>query len=1056
MFYNSIFLNPRKFKGTLKGTRYFATIALFYLPLSNFARTNACSSAIKTARSTKCIVQESKEIKLNDKFFSNCRPKYSIDFSCKFIIPLALHNKHNKIRKSSSLAIREKKDIVTYLKNNLEQNRLDIIEYRDEKEINSNLIQSQQLIEPKEKITTTVLRKTFQTNCLTKIWDAYKSLVEDGNLKCLRIRIINKLMRLIKELDKDPVSRLEKLKRIHEDIENVEMKKTQEIQVFLIEAYIDNNMIDKAREVFNKINEWKYIGNSPLKKLVFCNAINIMMAAYGMRGKPGTNLEEVTNLFTLMHEKKLTPNGTTKTILKDIFRYHLNNDAISWIRELREKKFIDVGLEKEILLILLKNNNLKEAISSFEEMKARNLKPDVYSYVPLIHQLAQHERIDKALELIEEIKKQKVHLNVVAYNVFIKVYNMASKYEQTGQIIEDMLKQNIEPNTRTFSQLINAYAKMGNADLALQVIKKMSDMNIQPNEYIYISMIELFSNLSDIQSMENVFHQMIDNRIGLKETAYYHLLMGYTRVQDLNKAFQTCRLMIKSGIEPNVRTYNALISLLAERGDTTGAHMLFHEMRQFGLSPDVYTYTSLINAYVKASEINIAEKIFSEMEKAGIEPSTTTYNVLMSYYVKRKDINRLRQIFKEIIRRNIQPDNFTYCCLVDGFCSNNDLESAVTLLSNMQYRNLKPDAHMYTVLINAYIKNGNFSKAKSLYETMIKDKIDPTFITYAVLIDGHARIGDLDFSRKLLSELISQSIDGTLNQIAYKSKVLNPDIFTPLIDAYAKQGQTGPAWAIFEEMTTLGVKHNLYVYTILMNAYYRGHNYEAVWQMWKVMRKNFTTSISRSQVYKQLLDLKQKEQHKENSSSMMTLAESKWTSSFLISFSLLYSSRSIIQSPPNQAVSIMINALTAAKKFKLIELEWNKLVNEDFEFDCLNYNHYIQSLIISEKIKLACKLLNEHLIKGWEKGLALSNIYKEKFSVQSIKYRQELLKNSSKFYPQKKTILLLANYFEKTNCEINQGKDNKRTTQYLKELKDEFPEVFNITQELFESYRLNK
>ncbi|CAG8648138.1 9488_t:CDS:1, partial [Rhizophagus irregularis] len=964
MFYNSIFLNPRKFKVTLKGTRYFATIALFYLPLSNFARTNACTSVIKTTRPTKCIiVQESKEIKLNN-FFSNRRPKYSIDFSCKFIIPLSLHNKHNKIRKSSSLTIREKKDTVTYLKNKLEQNQLDVIEYRDEKEISNNLIQSQQLIEPKKKITSTIFRKIIQTNCLTKIWDTYKSLVEDGNLKYLKSRHINKLMRLIKEFDKDSVSRLEKLQKIHNDIENVGMKETQGVQISLIEAYIDNNMIDKAREVFNKINEWKYIGNGPLKKLDFCNAFNIMIAAYGMRSKPGTNLEEVTKLFTLMHEKNLTPNGTTKTILKDIFRYHLNNDAISWIRELREKNFIDVGLEKEILLILLKNNNLKEALRSFEDMKARNLKPDIYSYVPLIHQLAQHERVDEALKLIEEVKEQKVHLNTVAYNVFIKVYIMASKYEQTDQIIGDMLKQNTEPNTRTFSQLFNAYAKAGNADLALQIIKKMSDMNIQPNEYIYCLMIEMFSNLSDIQSMENVFRHMIDNGIESKGVAYYYLLLGYTRVQDFNKALQTCRLMIKSGIEPNVRTYNALLSLFAEKGGKKGARLLFREMQRFGLSPDVYTYTSLINAYVKASDINKAEKIFSEMKKAGIEPSITTYNVLMSYYAKKKDIKKLRQIFNEIVIRNIQPDNFTYCCLMDGFVSNNDFRSAITLLNDMQNRNLKLDAHVYTVLIKAYMKIGNFSKAKSLYETMIKDKVDPTFVTYAVLIDGHARIGELDFSRKLLTELISH---GTMNQIAY-NKILSPDIFTPLMDAYAKQGLTEPARAIFEEMTTVGAKHNLYVYTILMDAYYRGHNYEAVWQMWKLTKKFFVTPLSKSKIYEQLLDLQQNQQneHKENSSTM-TLAESKWSSSLLISFSLLYSLRPITQSPPNQALSIMINALTAAKKFKLIELEWNKLNNEDFEFDCLNYNDYIQSLIISEKIRLACKLLNEHLVKGWEK-----------------------------------------------------------------------------------------
>ncbi|CAI2175098.1 2029_t:CDS:1 [Funneliformis geosporum] len=895
------------------------------------------------------------------------------------------------------------------------------------------------------------------------------SLVENGDLKYTEIRLINRLMRTVKESDNDPASRLKYFQLIHKDMEQTGIKKTQEQQNYLIEAYLDNNMIDKARVVFDEINRWEYLGKRPVGKLVFCNAFNMMINAYGMRsyrlekeGKPGTkseDLREVTKLFTLMHEKNLIPNGTTKTILKNIFRYHFDNNAISWIRELRKKGIVDAGLEKEILIILLENHNIKEAIRFFGDMKERNLVPDVYSYIPLIHQLAQHGKVEESLKLIEEMKERNVPLNTVAYNVLIGVYNMASNYEQAGQLIENMLKQNIEPNIRTFGQLINTYAKAGKSDLALQVLKMMTKFGIQPNEYIYTSMIELFANLSDIQSMENVFRRMVDSGISPKEVTYYILLMGYSRVQDLNKSFQTCRLMIKSGIEPNVRTYNALISLFAQKGDTTGAHMLFHEMQQFGISPDVYTYTSLINAYVNSSNIRGAESLFSEMKKGRIKPLTTTYNVLMSYYVGQKDIYQVQQIFDEMIRERIQPDNFTYCCLMDGFCSQNDLESAVSLMNNLQKNKMKPDAQIYTVLIHAYMRNGNFLQAKRLYEDMIQNGVYPTFVTYAILIDGHARIGELDFARKLLTELISQSTKETVNQSVYKDKtILNPDIFTPLMDAYAKQGQTEAAWEIFEEMITLGVKHNLHVYTILMSAYYRGRNYEAVWKMWKVMSKNITSSSifsTNSKIYEQLKNLDFIESQTSEEDFSMTLAESKWSSSLLISFSLLYSSISVIQPPPNQAVSIMIETLTAAKKFKAIELEWRRLDKGDFEFDCVNYNHYIQSLIISGKIKLACKLLDEHLIKGWERGLALSNIYKEKFSIQSINYRQELLKNSSKFYPHKKTLLLLAKYFENINFEINQGKNVKKHLQNLKEFEDEFPEIVNITREFFESWKLN-
>ncbi|POG78589.1 hypothetical protein GLOIN_2v1766475 [Rhizophagus irregularis DAOM 181602=DAOM 197198] len=235
--------------------------------------------------------------------------------------------------------------------------------------------------------------------------------------------------------------------------------------------------------------------------------------------RSGTNLEEVTKLFTLMHEKKLTPNKTTKPILKNIFRHHLNNDAISWIRELREKNFIDVG---------------------FEDMKARNLKPDIYSYVPLIHQLAQHERADEALKLIE-VKEQKVHLNTVAYNVFIK---------------------------------------------------KMSDMNIQPNEYIYYLMIEMFSNLSYpingkcFNKALQTCRLMIKSGIEPKISTYNALLSLFTEKGGKKGARLLFREMQRFGLSPDVYTYTSLINAYVKASDIKSRKIL-SEMKKAGIEPSI-------------------------------------------------------------------------------------------------------------------------------------------------------------------------------------------------------------------------------------------------------------------------------------------------------------------------------------------------------------------------------------------------------------------------------------------------------------------------------------
>ncbi|CAG8801584.1 8735_t:CDS:1, partial [Racocetra persica] len=400
-----------------------------------------------------------------------------------------------------------------------------------------------------------------------------------------------------------------------------------------------------------------------------------------------------------------------------------------------------------------------------------------------------------------------------------------------------------------------------------------------------------------------------------------------------------------------------------------------------------------------------------------------------------------------------------------------DLETAISLFNHMELNySLDPDAHIYTVLIHGHLQKGDFLSAKNLYETMILRGIKPTYVTFAVLIDGHARHGDLEFARKLISKLVSQPSlalgDEPIQGDFYQEKATIPaQVFTPLMDAYAKQGNVDAARAVFEEMIKLNIPRNAHAYTILMDAYRRVHNHEAVWQIWNSLRKDtlsetlslsewFESHVSRS-IPKDLLRPSPSETLLETLKTPSLLKPS-FSTSLLAKFDVPYSS-TIISKLPCHAVSIMIDALTAEKRYDIIQQEWEQLVRERFEFDSHNWNHYVQSLITFGKIKDACYIIDKYLMSGWYQQMEIWRRFDRSRSPQDVRELKRLLSLVDKF-PHQKTLLMLAEAFEEMRKKnwLVARQTQSAALLLLDEMEGEFPEVILAAKEMARTVKWQK
>ncbi|CAG8490998.1 5114_t:CDS:1 [Ambispora leptoticha] len=827
------------------------------------------------------------------------------------------------------------------------------------------------------------LNRQLQNNDtnIGEIWTTYMQIVTNKRLLNLSREQIHALMHHILRKESS-IEAIQKLSTMLDHMRLHGYEILQDEHTFLIEAYVGDGNLEDARALFDQI----YRMNPS------CKAANSMIEAY----EKENNLDQVEDILKMMKKEEIVGDSITKKTLIRIFTKNMSSGSISNFNQLVKRQLVDADLAREVLIGYAKNGLLNEALELYFNMRASELQIELDDYLMIINGLNDKNQTKEALWMIDELISSKLVLNEEACEVICDLYLSTSNLDKNYEFLVRMLKKGYKMDIRMFNKLIDRYSSLGKVNSTLSLVTRMKESGIEPDYETYTSMLRLFTNVNDTDAMEKVFNRMVQEGFDPNIAVYNLLTTGYSRTYNVSKAFEVCRTMLNTGIEPNEFTYNGLISLFAERSDPIGATLLFNEMKAFDIRSNVYTYTSLIKAYAWTKDINGAEKIMRNMRISGIEPNEVTYNIIMNAYSKNNDFDSVRSIFQEMLRLNLKPNSHTYSCLMEGFCRVGNLKAAESLLAKVKESSaIKPEVHLYTILINAYAKQKNLTRVFEIYEDMIKQKIEPTHFTYAILINGNARIGKIDFARKLLSELIEQSKKiARFEEIQWRDR-LPAHVFTPLMDAYAKQGQFEEAKEIFAEMIAQGIRPQGHAYTILMDACRTIGDYEGVWNIWQAMRK----------------DLESEKLAESSSSFSPNLKSIDSSNERLIKGSSILESipKSNPITPPPHAISILFDALMSSKRYDLVEKEWQKLQSEGFPFDSDNLNKYVCMLILSRKIIQACNIIKDRLIQGWDPKFAFWRLeYEKPLEVLRSQKNEALARKKAKpFYPQKKTLLLL-------------------------------------------------
>ncbi|KAG0088796.1 hypothetical protein BGZ93_010241 [Podila epicladia] len=762
---------------------------------------------------------------------------------------------------------------------------------------------------------------------------------------------------------------------------------------------------------------------------------------------------------------------------------NLGKTVTQWIRT--ESTQVSPKVVERLLIFLLDRHVLDQVYTTIGKLSKDGFQFSQAFYTTAIHRFGREQEFDYMEMTLDYMRKQGLEPTVETYSAIIDAHSKAGNLREAQRAYQDVLAAGLTPTETVFGPMVEAVGKMGDYDMTRQLVSQMNSSGVDSNQFTFSALLQSLAHDSE-RSLE-LFQEMA-KQVQPNAVNFNLLIRTFQHNADLDGAFRVFRAMVMDHVKPDQYTFSSILSLFAARGDVDGAEGFWSEMvHTHKVTPNTHAYASMMQVYCTAEDMLSAQTVYREMIQAGIMPNEVVFGTLLAAYARRGDLTQMLSIYDAMRAEGLKPNSYIYSNLLFGLVKDGDMKAARRLFQNMEEDGFGQNVLAQTIMMKGYADQGNIKEAQLIYKSMIESGLIPNYMTYATLMHAHIKRGEKRQSRLFLNKIIrapgfveleaddeegeaatdlgiNQSHDravpaslehmeqdhfqstGHLSTVGTERKPLKaaarPNLlmaFTPLMDAYAKEGNVLATKRMFELIKGRKLEPNTVTYTILMDGFRRAGDIESVLSIWNELFDRFSTSWK---------ELQSKPESQGPSSSSKKRVALEWVQDRLSTKAVKL--QRIMQRP----VSITLDALCYSGRVLEAQAIWEKLEKVGFEFDSSNWNDYCVALARNGRVLEACQIVQHKLLAGFisEKDLVQqqprSTGPNSGRSLETSPHHDTHPDSKlprSLFYPRPRTFAALADSLE----ELLISKDEKSKTRFEDYLSDPVvdAEVANATLE---------
>jgi pentatricopeptide repeat-containing protein PET309 len=599
-----------------------------------------------------------------------------------------------------------------------------------------------------------------------------------------------------------------------------------------------------------------------------------------------------------------------------------------------------------------------DALEVLNEMNRQSLSAPINIQLVLVRELVREDFFEQANALYSSIEGNE---SMFKYHMSTGLYLHAHQGNtiQAEKYYNDLVDHNWA-TTNDIAMLLYSYATLGRTEQVAALFTNLfpegpdgTRLN-SPTLLHYSIVIYAHAQKADFDGL-NVWLQAMSNA-GFSPDLYVftNILKSLALRGDMESIVGVLNQMRTTGIQPNYVTYTTVITLLARRRDPAGAEVVYKRAIEEGVVPDRRMITALMNAHVAAGSWKGVIRVFDYIKSSPkIRLTLEVYNTLLKAYVFiGAPFSVVSRLFARLEDSRVKPDAYTFSLLIQSACDAGHMRIASDIYHEMQGRSsdLLVNVYALTIMMAGYLRMGDRVKAKAVYDEMRDKGVQPSSVTFRKILTAYGS-EQTEESMQIAEQFVRSLMSGPAEDRVWASPPHGRTsaighIYGPLLNAYAKLRQPEQVERLLGEMLEEDEKPTLGILTMLLDAYRRTFNIDAVQQLWPQIFQLGLQASSEGLIFQDNVKDATRRRLQGN----------------------------ILCIP----LSIYIDALSAAGLHLDIADIWKSFQDLGFTFDSHNWNHLTVALVrageperafeIIEKVILPYQRASEHMRKDRDRA----------------------------------------------------------------------------------------
>lgn len=429
----------------------------------------------------------------------------------------------------------------------------------------------------------------------------------------------------------------------------------------------------------------------------------------------------------------------------------------------------------------------KRVLYSRSFTNSLGITPSNFDANQRLNSLCKSGRIQEAHQLFDEIPNR----DEFTWNTMIAAYSNSGKLVEAKQLFDETPKR----SSITWSSLISGFCRYGHETEALHFFWQMQYEKHKPSQFTLGSVLRMCSTNCLLSKGEQIHAYAI-------KTQFDTNLFVVTGLVDM---YAKCRRILEAEFlfgaishGKNHVTWTTMIIGYSQNGDEIRAIEFFRDMRGEGIEANQYTYPSVLTACAAASAHGFGIQVHGCIVRDGFGANVFVESSLVDMYAKCGDLSSAKKALETMeIDDVVSWNSMIVGCVRQGF-----EEEALLLFKKMHVRRMRIDDYTYPSILNCFASMKDLRNAKSVHLLVVKTGFEGYKLVANALVDMYAKQGNLGCAYEVFNKMTDRDVIS----------------WTSLVTGYAHNSFDEEALKLFCEMRIAGIAPDQIVIASILSS----------------------------------------------------------------------------------------------------------------------------------------------------------------------------------------------------------------------------------------------